>query len=271
MLQTSLSAWLRSPQNAKNSLELKQGASALHHANRNCSDTQGPTHTTDAIEAPQTGSVDAQMASSRFDLPCNVEIVPCSEEHLQSFRRLNTLLLPIPYQNSFYKEILNDPLTASITRVAIWKEGPQDASIPSTTLSERRPTVQLVAGIRCRLLPDRSSLSATASPILYVSTIGTLAPFRGHAIASRLLDVVAFDAAERYGARKMIAHVWEANEEALGWYRKRGFGIVGREQDYYTRLAPKTAAWVVEKKLSATGILAKHGAPQQPSAMRQGS
>ena len=43
----------------------------------------------------------------------------------------------------------------------------------------------------------------------------------------------------------MYAHVWEANEEALGWYLRRGFGREERKcEGYYRKLRPG-GAWLV--------------------------
>jgi len=52
-----------------------------------------------------------------------------------------------------------------------------------------------------------------------------------------------------------MAHVWEANEEAMEWYRRRGFKVVGREECYYKRLAPKSAAWVVSRDVRPGDLL----------------
>ena len=47
----------------------------------------------------------------------------------------------------------------------------------------------------------------------------------------------------------MYAHVWEANEEALGWYLRRGFGKQeGKCEGYYRKLRPG-GAWLVGRGL----------------------
>lgn len=37
---------------------------------------------------------------------------------------------------------------------------------------------------------------------------------------------------------EVYAHVWEANEEALEWYVRRGFEVQGVVEGYYTKLRP---------------------------------
>ena len=42
--------------------------------------------------------------------------------------------------------------------------------------------------------------------------------------------------------KEIYAHVWEANEEALEWYIKRGFEVEGEMvEGYYTKLRPSGA------------------------------
>ena len=81
-----------------------------------------------------------------------------------------------------------------------------------------------------------------------------LAPFREYGLATQLLEEVIHTAATKYRASSVVAHVWEANEEGLEWYRKRGFQEVGREESYYRRLNPQGAV-VVQKKVSILDLL----------------
>lgn len=47
------------------------------------------------------------------------------------------------------------------------------------------------------------------------------------------------------GVREVYAHVWEANEEGVEWYVKRGFVVVGGVVErYYRRLRPQGAVVV---------------------------
>lgn len=54
---------------------------------------------------------------------------------------------------------------------------------------------------------------------------------------------------ECYNVEAVYAHVWERNEDALGWYERRGFV---REDEivegYYRKLRP-AGAWVVRKDM----------------------
>lgn len=170
-------------------------------------------------------------------LPPQASISPITSDIIPSFRRLNSLLLPIPYQDKFFKETVEDQIIASISRAALWTS---DGAKP-----------RLVGAIRCRLL---ASPTPAVGPSLYISTIGTLAPYRSHGLATALLDDVMRRAIETYGISSVSAHVWAANTEGLEWYAKRGFKEVGRQEQYYKRLDPSSAI-MIRRDISVIDLL----------------
>ena len=179
-------------------------------------------------------------------LPINVELVPLTAELISAFKRLNALTLPIAYPESFYKETMTEP-HHSITLVALWHAAPLRHG--SSDAQPEQPL--LVGAIRCRILPSMQ---------LYISTIGVLAPYRSHGIAMHLLQVIVRRAVELHGVRCVTAHVWEANEEGLEWYKKRGFETLGKEDGYYRKLRPQSAFLV--RKWIAVGDLLVDGVAQ---------
>jgi ribosomal protein S18 acetylase RimI-like enzyme len=222
-------------------------------------------------------------------LPPNVELAPLTHEHLDAFKRLNALTLPIPYPESFYKETMTEPHNG-ITLVALWHPSPNNARaaagldasrfdqhISKATLeletevavglgasrfdkymskdtleleTEEQAKPRLIGAIRCRLLPSSQ---------LYISTIGILAPYRTHGIAMHLLQTIVKKAVAEHGVRCVTAHVWEANEEGLEWYQKRKFEILGKEEAYYRKLNPK-GAFLVRKWIGVGDLLGEGGA-----------
>ncbi|EUC35616.1 hypothetical protein COCCADRAFT_24430 [Bipolaris zeicola 26-R-13] len=181
-------------------------------------------------------------------LPPNVQLVPLTEDLMPAFKRLNTLTLPISYPESFYKETMTEP-HHGITLVAVWHSSPADkANEPSAEQS------QLVGAVRCRLLPSSQ---------LYISTLGVLAPYRSHGIAMHLLQAIVKKAVDLHSVRSVTAHVWEANEEGMEWYKKRSFDIVGKEEGYYRKLRPQGALlvrkWIGVGDLLDPSILQKDG------------
>jgi ribosomal protein S18 acetylase RimI-like enzyme len=99
---------------------------------------------------------------------------------------------------------------------------------------------------------------------LYISTIGVLAPYRTHGIAMHLLQAVVKKAVELHSVRCVTAHVWEANEEGMEWYKKRNFEILEKEEGYYRKLRPQGAflvrKWIGVGDLLANGTLQQNGA-----------
>ncbi|RPB01808.1 hypothetical protein L873DRAFT_1834525 [Choiromyces venosus 120613-1] len=149
----------------------------------------------------------------------NITVSPPTPLTLPLLKRLNTLLLPIPYPATFYSEILPSPLLTRLTRLAFYHP-------PNNNSNDSDPTAQpiCIGAIRCRLEPCGK---------LYVMTLCTLSPYRGLGVAGRLLDAVIGP-----GVKEVYAHVWEMNGEGIGWYCRRGFEVGGLVEGYYRRLRP---------------------------------
>lgn len=183
----------------------------------------------------------APSETSLRSLHPQVILEPLSKTNLPGFKRVNSTLLPIPYTRKFYDEIFTDPVAASITLVAVWN----DDTFEQPSQENRK----VVGGIRCRILHDPSTNGTkTGKPMLYISTMTLLSPYRHLGIAAHLLARVERVAREKYRVGAVGAHVWVANAEGLEWYRKRGFEEVKKEEGYYSRLKP-TGAVVVRKDI----------------------
>ncbi|KAL9610925.1 MAG: hypothetical protein Q9167_004403 [Letrouitia subvulpina] len=202
------------------------------------------------------------LHSHKSNIPPNFSIHPITPATQPSFRRIITLLLPIRYPDSFYAESTANTTSSSLARVALWQPQPQPQSrapkphpeTPKTTRSlhpvlaidsePELPTV--VAGIQCRIEPQPISPYFSAPEHqCYIQTLALLSPYRSKGIATALLHsiiTVLLTHAEYATVRSLYAHVWEANEEALEWYRKRGFTVEeGVVEGYYQKLTPNTA------------------------------
>jgi ribosomal protein S18 acetylase RimI-like enzyme len=66
-------------------------------------------------------------------------------------------------------------------------------------------------------------------------TIGILAPFRRHGLASVLLKRIIHEITKDQTVMHLCLHVHVVNEEALGFYLKHGFIIEKVEEGYYAR------------------------------------
>src|SRR5690242_10558437 len=213
--------------------------------------TETPSTVASTPPVPSPRSAIPALFSLR-PLPPNVQLAPLTPEHLDAFKRLNALTLPIPYPDSFYNETMTEP-HHSITLVALWHSTPEATSDSSPKDGEKdgneTPRPRLIGAIRCRLLPSSQ---------LYISTLGILAPYRSHGIAMHLLQAVVKKAVADHSVRCVTAHVWEANDDGLEWYKKRAFEMLGKEDAYYRKLKPP-GAFLVRKWIGVGDLLGGDG------------
>jgi GNAT superfamily N-acetyltransferase len=250
MVQTSIAAWLNKARAEKQDtipVERKQedgispGTSLPKPA-----ETQLREASVEDISSKGTLLSTKSLVSSSHSLPPNATITSITAETLPAFRRMTSLLLVVPYPDKFYNEILTDKVASDISLVCLWTS---------------KSTARVVSGIRCRLLARSPAASPTDnngapedSPSLYISTITTLAPYRGHGLAGALLSQVISRAIRRYDITSVTAHMWEANEDAKEWYASHGFRVVRFEEQYYRRLRP-SGAWVLERNIGPQDLL----------------
>ncbi|GAB1727802.1 hypothetical protein NU195Hw_g2123t1 [Hortaea werneckii] len=308
MPQSSLTAWLNKPSTVKTpppvttSHQDEKPSTASQPGEAGT--TQHPTPPTQEVknnEATSTTNASkthpeqtpnkplSSFPSSLPPLPPNIHLRACTQADLPALKRLNALLLPIPYPEAFYREIVQDEVTNNLTLLALWHDDPSQKG---------REKGILVGAVRGRLLPSSSSSSSSSasssSPpsnsstwtttttttmttvrgkpptptptartaeeeaegekLLYLSTLVLLSPYRGHGIMTCMLRQLTQRAVHSYGVSCVGAHVWEANSEGLEWYARRGFTVMGREEGYYRRLEPKGAV-VVRKGVGVGDLL----------------
>lgn len=245
MPQSSITAWLKRPTVAKKNDEAvpTRPSDPLAEPPLFSPTPASPKGASKKTTAPDANEAQTAQTGAMFSLPPlppNVELVPLTEELMPSFKRLNALTFPVAYPPAFYKESMMEPYH-SITLMALWHSAPPSTGTASTVEKPR-----LVGAIRCRILPSAN---------LYISTIGLLAPYRSHGIAAHLLQRVIVKASKEHGVKCVTAHVWEANEDGLEWYKKRGFEIIGKEDKYYSKLRPP-GALLVRKWVGVADLLA---------------
>ncbi|TPX18983.1 uncharacterized protein E0L32_011300, partial [Thyridium curvatum] len=245
-----------------------------------------------AAQATQYGSEPPMTASASSPLPTTTTqpaaaasphpqatIVPVAEHHIPALRRINSLLLPVNYPDSFYHKALDPAVSGLFSRVILWRDDDDDDGSDQQSQqqqggSEQRASDQVIGGIVCRLEP--SPFSSAASPgeaqqAIYIQSLALLSPYRGLGLAAAALDDILAAAAahtassaSRLDVRTAFAHVWTENEDGLAWYLARGFVREGPEpvRGYYFKLRPDTA-WVVRREIPGPGP-----APTPPAARR---
>jgi N-alpha-acetyltransferase 50 len=257
MVQTSISAWLTKPepQKKQNHVPLKEGPVS----NSTEAAVQDDEDTTSNGSSQQLKNKKKKKKKAfrlkPLPLPPNASFSTITSEHIGAYMRMTALLLPIPYPKKFFEETVEDPITASICLIALW-------SHPSIGGIQQSPKHTVVSGIRCRLLAPSLSLpqgkdrekNSGEPPTLYIAALTTLAPYRGHGLASALFRRILSRAIREYGVTTVTAHRWEANEEARGWYASHGFKEIGFTHDYYRRLKP-SGAFLLERKIGPQDLL----------------
>jgi len=193
-------------------------------------------------------------------LPAQASIVPIDESHIPALRRINALLLPVAYPDSFYARALDPQASGLFSRVILWQESPSEAP-------------KVIGGVVCRLEPA-TTLDPTADPrrpaqqpntetapshyVIYIQSLALLSPYRTLGLAAAALEHIIASAVllpaanSSIDVRGIYAHVWTQNEEGLKWYAARGFQRVGDEpiQGYYFKLRPDTA-WIVQRAIGS--------------------
>ncbi|KAH6854853.1 hypothetical protein B0I37DRAFT_441784 [Chaetomium sp. MPI-CAGE-AT-0009] len=220
-------------------------------------------------------------------LPSGATIVPLVEEHVPALRRINSLLLPVPYPDSFYAKAL-DPLASGLfSRAILWQDSEAD-------------TPKVIGGLICRLepnpfldtqgqllphpFPPSHSQKPSNMPLdtpyhaIYIQSLTLLSPYRSLGLAAAALEHIVASAAilpvagSSIDARTIYAHVWTDNEEGLKWYEARGFAREGAEpvKGYYFKLRPDTA-WVVRRHIGPAAAAAAAAANLTTTATATGA
>ncbi|RMY69406.1 hypothetical protein D0862_14874 [Hortaea werneckii] len=143
MPQSSLTAWLNKPSTVKTPPpaitprqdEKSSAASQTGEAGNTIRPTpptqelrnDNPTSTatllkTDPEQNPSKTEISFQKPLP--PLPPNIHLRACTQADLPALKRLNALLLPIPYPETFYREILQDEVTNNLTLLALWHDDP---------------------------------------------------------------------------------------------------------------------------------------------------
>ncbi|KAK4136918.1 hypothetical protein BT67DRAFT_454621 [Trichocladium antarcticum] len=216
-------------------------------------------------------------------LPAGATIVALAEQHIPALRRINSLLLPVAYPDSFYTKAL-DPLASGLfSRAILWQDSDNDAPKVVGGLIcrlEPNPFLDAQGQPLLRLPPPQNKTKSTEPPFItpyfaiYIQSLVLLSPYRSLGLAAAALEHIIASAAllpaagSNIDTRTIHAHVWTENEEGLKWYEARGFAREGREpvKGYYFKLRPDTA-WVVRRHIGPSSastprpLLPKAAAP----------
>lgn len=181
---------------------------------------------------------------SSSGLPQQASISNIQPKHVQPLKRINALLLPINYPDSFYHKIVDPTTFPNFSRAILWQDAPSKANFGSDSGEPK-----VVGGIVCRL--DRDEDSRTSS--IYIQSLVLLSPYRSYGLATAALDAIIASLvglpSTEFPITSLYAHVWTENAEGLEWYKARGFtkepSVIN---GYYSRLNPNSA-WILRRSI----------------------
>ncbi|KAK0212874.1 acyl-CoA N-acyltransferase [Desarmillaria ectypa] len=155
-----------------------------------------------------------------------ISFASLSTNNLGTVRKLNSVLFPIKYSEKFYNDILN-PDYEEFCKLVYYNDVP-------------------VGTICCRLETKGDQT------LLYLMTMGILAPYRSRKLGSESLDLILRAASSHQQPKidKIYLHVQISNGDAKKFYERHGFQEVGIHKDYYKKIAPHDA-WILEKTVLA--------------------
>jgi ribosomal protein S18 acetylase RimI-like enzyme len=175
------------------------------------------------------------------NLPSQATIRPITAQDTNALRRINALLLPVGYPDSFYQRAVDPAASGPFSRVITWAHPGEDPKV--------------VGGVVCRVEPAMSVAAAgQISQTLYIQSLCLLSPYRSKGLINAALESIIATATSspELAVKTVSAHVWTENEEGLQWYEHRGFK---REQQpikgYYIKLRPDSA-WLVHRDVGGT-------------------
>ncbi|KAG0206933.1 N-alpha-acetyltransferase 50 [Mortierella sp. GBA30] len=160
--------------------------------------------------------MNSTTTTSAEDKPKNtafrVGLGDITPNNLGQLKRLNTVLFPVVYTPSFYKDILE---VGEFAKIIYFND-------------------VCVGAVCCR---KENVEGSTSLQNLYIATLGVLAPYRRLGLGSKMLKHILENAelppssGPKIG--KVYLHVQSNNEEALEFYKKHGFTVAERCENYY--------------------------------------
>lgn len=151
----------------------------------------------------------------------NIELGDVTHHNLKQLKKINTVVLPVSYNNKFYLDVLQ---SGELAKLAYYND--------------------VVVGAVCSRVDTSENMRR-----LYIMTLGCLYPYRRLGIGTVMVQHI-LNCVERDGNFDSIfLHVKVDNKGAIEFYKRFGFEIVETKQHYYKRIEPADAH-VLQKTLT---------------------
>uniref|UniRef100_A0A182S723 N-terminal methionine N(alpha)-acetyltransferase NatE n=1 Tax=Anopheles maculatus TaxID=74869 RepID=A0A182S723_9DIPT len=166
----------------------------------------------------------------------NIELGDVTHHNLKQLKKINTVVLPVSYNDKFYLDVLE---SGELAKLAYYND--------------------VVVGAVCSRIDTSESMRR-----LYIMTLGCLYPYRRLGIGTVMVQHI-LNCVERDGNFDSIfLHVKVDNKGAIEFYKRFGFEIVETKQHYYKRIEPADAH-VLQKTLTKKAAVAAAAANSNPS------
>ena len=160
-----------------------------------------------------------------------IQLVAIDTHTLLDFKKLNMGVFPVTYNADFYKNVLYE-YPSQLSRLA-------------------KLNNQTIGAISCR---REAALGESCRGewvnLVYIMTLGVLAPYRRLALGSILLNFILDQCVQDPTISYLCLHVHVMNQAAIQFYMKFGFVITERLNGYYARnqgVEPPDAFFLVKR------------------------
>lgn len=150
----------------------------------------------------------------------NIELGDVTHHNLKQLKKINTVVLPVLYNDKFYLDVLE---SGELAKLAYYND--------------------VVVGAVCSRIDTTENMRR-----LYIMTLGCLYPYRRLGIGSVMVKHILNYVEKDGNFDSIFLHVKVDNEGAIEFYKKFGFEIVETKQHYYKRIEPADAH-VLQKTL----------------------
>ncbi|WVQ74344.1 hypothetical protein IAR50_003944 [Cryptococcus sp. DSM 104548] len=208
------------------------------------------------LSTVQGEHANVSLSSSKKNIKPAVKVTLTSltPHNSGTLRKINSVVIPIVYSDSFYKDML-DPLLDDANKLIYY------ADIP--------------VGAICSKF-DNLKKGSKEPPTLVILTLAILAPYRSLSLGTSLLRHALHAALHppeplapapsdkktntraqlakpeaRPTVNRALAHVQVGNEGAKKFYERLGFKETGIEENYYSKMEPRGAILMVCEDIAA--------------------
>lgn len=151
-----------------------------------------------------------------------VNLDDLTANNLGTFKKINEVCLPTRYPEAWYKDSLNSD---RLVKLAFYSELPVGAIRGKTiNASHNLPNFEVATSTQVspKIIPNA----------VYIESLAVLKAYRGLHIASELLNWLIEETKQKF-IHSIVLHVHVDNEDAIGWYTKKGFVKGELVKDYY--------------------------------------